>query len=50
MFLVAILAFFGNAIQYQNTFDVCEKYDFKIKECKFHERMVKANPKSKHYK
>jgi len=50
MILLALMALFGNGYQYQSGFDTCKKYDFKIKECKFHEQNIKNNPKSMHYK
>lgn len=40
----------GNLYQYQKGFEFCKAKDYKYKECKFHEKMVKANPKSIHYK
>lgn len=49
MLLVYLLAFFGNAIQYQAGFDFCLKHDFEFKECAFHYKMVKENNRSKHY-
>ena len=50
MLVVALLAFMGNAIQYQNAFELCKKIDYKDKACKLHLKAVKANPKSKHYR
>lgn len=47
--IIAMLALFGNTIQYQKGFDFCKKHDFKFPECKMHEKAVKQNFRSKHF-
>ena len=49
MLLVAILAFFGNAYQYQTSFNMCRGIDYKPRQCKHHLKMVKHNYKSKYH-
>lgn len=50
MFLIAVLALFGNGYQYQKAFDHCLRDNFERPECAVHEEMLRANPKSMHYK
>lgn len=50
MLLIALLAVFGNGFQYQNSFELCKEINFKPAKCEHNLKMVKANPKSKHYK
>lgn len=50
MLVVALLAFFGNAYQYQKSFDVCYENKFELSNCKWHKKMVDANYKSIYHK
>ena len=50
MLFISLLAIFGNAYQYQSGFDYCKKIKYSASECKFHEKNVRRNPKSIHYK
>lgn len=50
MFFVAILAFFGNAFQYQESFNHCREISFQTSYCKHHKEMVLKNHRSIYYK
>lgn len=49
MFLIGFLAFFVNAYQYQNAFELCLEKKFDSKRCEFHKKMVELNHKSKYH-
>jgi len=44
--VMAFLALFGNMYQYQTSFDQCKLYNFNIKGCEWHKKVVLKYPES----